>query len=325
MSILAKVRGIYATALTRLLLDKGYGIVQPSPGAREQFGLPSADGDWELSIKDREDLQGVQVCGAAEKIAEFITAIRRELEDAVLTYAMPEEEFDGVTCCARIEFPGESKEALDRIRSSIIPTVACHHRFRVIASKDLGKAEEILSRQPQRRQELEKSLFEAAVLIPMLRETSLAIEHTKVSGKPIRPRMGMLCDYDQNRIVIKRCFRSPGRYDGLDLPIERGDYCLTEATEGQWYIRHAYYSGTHGLKGEYYNVNTPVEFYPHGIRYVDLEIDVVRRTGEPPFVVDREKLALVAREGVIGAALEKKALGVAEGLKLKLQEQVSAA
>ncbi len=68
------------------------------------------------------------------------------------------------------------------------------------------------------------------------------------------------------------------------------------------------------LKGEYCNVNTPVELYPYGARYLDLEVDVIRRPGEAPFIVDREELAILAKDGLVGPGLEKKALQVAEGL-----------
>ena len=49
-------------------------------------------------------------------------------------------------------------------------------------------------------------------------------------------------------------------------------------------------------------------------RYLDLEVDVIRRAGEAPFIVDREELAVLAKDGLIGPGLEKKALEVADGL-----------
>jgi predicted RNA-binding protein associated with RNAse of E/G family len=57
-----------------------------------------------------------------------------------------------------------------------------------------------------------------------------------------------------------------------------------------------------------------VELYPYGARYLDLEVDVVHRAGEEPFLIDREKLAMVCRSGCISEELGKKALAVAEGL-----------
>ena len=41
---------------------------------------------------------------------------------------------------------------------------------------------------------------------------------------------------------------------------------------------------------------------------------MIKRIGERPFVVDREKLSLLTAKGVTGRALEKKAFEAAEGL-----------
>jgi len=133
----------------------------------------------------------------------------------------------------------------------------------------------------------------------------------------VRPREGVLLEAVGNRILLKRSF-SQGRYDGLDLPIEGGDYGLTEAREGSWHVKNAYFSKEGKLKGEYYNVNTPVELYPFGARYIDLEIDVVRRAGERAFIVDREKVELLEKEGKISQRLEKKAIEVASHLVEKM-------
>ena len=114
----------------------------------------------------------------------------------------------------------------------------------------------------------------------------------------MRPRLGVLQSVRENRVVFKREF-SGGRYDGLDLPIRKGDYRLTEVREGEWYIRHSYFSREHLSIGEYFNINTPTELYPYGARYVDLEVDVIQRAGENAFAIDQEKLEVLARKGCI--------------------------
>ena len=98
-------------------------------------------------------------------------------------------------------------------------------------------------------------------------------------------------------MLVKRSF-SQGRYDGLNLPIEEGDYGITEVREGSWCVKHSYYSKGGRLRGDYCNINTPLELYPDGARY--LEVDVVRKVGEKPVIVDRKDLAVLARDGSIG-------------------------
>ncbi|MEM0010684.1 MAG: RNA-binding protein, partial [Candidatus Bathyarchaeia archaeon] len=74
----AKVRGIYTTALTKILLDNGFKIVQPSKTIKERFNLPETIGEEQqpdAEIFDRLDKQGVNIVGkaaAANRIASIL-------------------------------------------------------------------------------------------------------------------------------------------------------------------------------------------------------------------------------------------------------------
>ena len=323
MKTLVKIRGIYTTALTKLLLDSGYAIADPSPEVQERFRLAPTHKLPEILIKDQEDHQGVEIFGEADEICRLLGNIQPQLLDVALLRFEPlaeserelldELESSKELVHARFEFGGASKGSLDLIRSSVVPSLHRHHRLRILHPKKLEKAEKQLGKQPQLKEDLERTLFQEVILTPLSKAGAVKLEHIKVAGKPVRPREGILLGAKGNQIMVKRSF-SQGRYDGLDLPIEEGDYSLTEAEEGAWYVKHAYYSKEGRLKGEYYNINTPVELYPYGARYLDLEIDVVRRVGERSFIVDREDLAVLAKDGSIGAGLEKKALEVAQSL-----------
>ena len=192
--------------------------------------------------------------------------------------------------------------------------------MRIIDSKALENAESYLEKHPEGKNRIEKQLFADTVLRPLEKLGTVKLEHMRPSGKAMRPREGLLIDMANSRISFKRSF-SQGHYDGLDLPIRHGDYSITEVHEGWWYIRHSYYNKSGTLIGEYYNVNTPVELYPYGARYLDLEIDLVRRAGEEPQIIDREKLSLLTRRGNIGTSLEAKAIEVAEGLLSEMAQR----
>ena len=56
-----RVRGIYTTALTALLLEQGYTIVDASPAIQERFGLPHREALEDIGIFDRRNRQGVIV------------------------------------------------------------------------------------------------------------------------------------------------------------------------------------------------------------------------------------------------------------------------
>jgi hypothetical protein len=63
-----RVRGIYATALTRVLLDAGHRVVQASPPIERRFDaeLPAADHD--AAIETGPDRQGVNVAGDPDAV-----------------------------------------------------------------------------------------------------------------------------------------------------------------------------------------------------------------------------------------------------------------
>ncbi|MCE5245209.1 MAG: DUF402 domain-containing protein [Desulfobacteraceae bacterium] len=317
MSTRIKIRSIYSTALTKLVLDAGYTVVEPSARIRERFSMEPVDESFEILVQDRQDLQGIELLGPPEKVCQFLTFIQERLLDATLVESDAAESNDALVT-ALVEFPGESKRVLDELRLSVMPTVSAHHRLRIIDSKALENAEIYLKNHPDKKLDIERQLFAGTILHPLEKQGTVKLEHMRPSGKAMRPREGILVAMDDSRIAFKRAFYH-GRYDGLDLPIQQGDYCITEVQEGLWYIKHSYFSKGGKLIGEYYNVNTPVELYPFGARYLDLEIDVVRRAGEPPQVIDREKLALLARRGNIGRSLEAKTIEVAEDLMRRVK------
>jgi hypothetical protein len=318
MSSRLKIRSIYATALTKLTMDAGYVIADPSAKVRDRFRLEPNDEIHELLIQDRDDLQGIEVCGEPERVCQFLSFLQEKLLDPVLLELAAKED-DETRVKASIEFPGGAKELLDGIRLSMAPTLSKHHRFRIVDSKALDSAEDRLWRDPARKESIEKELFREAILLPLEKVGVVKLEHMRPSGKAMRPREGVLLDLDEHRIVFRRSFLAQGRYDGLDLPIGQGDYGVTELFEGSWIVKHSYHTKEGKLIGEYFNINTPVELYPYGARYLDLEVDVIRRAGESPFVIDREKLQLLSRQGAIGNALETQVTNVVDSLVQRLQ------
>ncbi|NWF56478.1 MAG: DUF402 domain-containing protein [Syntrophaceae bacterium] len=318
-----KIRGIYTTAFTRLFLDSDYRIAEPSPEIRQRFKLSPTARAADILLKDREDRQGVDILGEPEGISTLLKIIQENLIDATLmnirpldaeeTETLEELRPSGELARAWLELGGASKGKLDDLRSTVIPTLARHHRLRIVQAALLEKAEKRLEERPELKKKLEKEVFQEAILFPLSKAAGIRLEHLKVRDKPVRPREGVIWEAKETRVLIKRSF-SRGRYDGLDLPIEEGDYGLTEVQEGAWAVKHRYFSKDGKLKGEYFNINTPVELYPHGARYIDLEIDVVRRAGESPVIVDREDLALLVKEGKISRKMEQKAMETAEQL-----------
>lgn len=319
MSLRIKVRGIYSTALTQFSLNSGFEIVDPSQKIRERFILDFSNRNPDIFIHDRDDLQGIKLEGEADGLSCFLSKLGESLPDPVIINFSSDEDHDG-KAIADLELPGGSKEKLDDIRSLAVPTLKNHHRLKIINGTLLALAESQLAKEPGSKAELERKIMREVVLEPLDKAGVVRVEHIRPSGKSMRPREGAIQAMNEGRIVFKRSF-SAGRYDGLDLIIRKGDYGLSEIRDGSWYLRHSYYSKEHLLLGEYFNINTPVELYPYGARYIDLEVDVIRRAGEEAFVIDREKLGILSRKGCISKELEAKALLVAEQILRVLSKQ----
>ncbi|SEO51587.1 Ribonuclease G or E [Halogranum amylolyticum] len=98
MSVRVRVRGIYTTSLTHLLLEAGHDVVQASDPIRERFdaGLPDEDHDVELATTD--DRQGVGVEGDPTAV-ETMRSLLRDVGVDTLVWQEPAPTgavFDGV-------------------------------------------------------------------------------------------------------------------------------------------------------------------------------------------------------------------------------------
>jgi predicted RNA-binding protein associated with RNAse of E/G family len=89
----------------------------------------------------------------------------------------------------------------------------------------------------------------------------------------------------------------------LGIEKREGDYAISEIQEGLWHYTHTYFRNDDTLIGKYTNINTPVEFYPDRVRYVDLEIDVVQLPDGRVFVTDEEDLEERFKAGCLSKEL----------------------
>ncbi len=137
-----KIRGIYATALTRFCVDHNLAIVLPSQQIKERFrDYKKIDSPEPVSveIRDLEDQQGILLRGEPNQLNSVLKLIRENFFDAIYR-----ERKYGDTGFVEIEFPYLAKSALDELRNRVTPTVPNHHRLRIIASEyvDLIKLEQ---------------------------------------------------------------------------------------------------------------------------------------------------------------------------------------
>ncbi len=288
----AKIRGVYATALTRLLLDYDFEIVQPSEWIAERLSLEAFEREPDLTIRDRPDRQGVEANGCAQAVGALRLILRQELFDVVL------RKVDGGLDA---EFPWAAKMKLDEYRGAVVPTVRMHHYYKafggeVSAATDMA---ERLLLQGYPEDEVEDLLRRTIAPYLPFEGSEVGVEHVKLDGAALSLGKAVIEDYEESMIKYRRKIRSGGVYDGLDVEKEVGDSALTEARLGEYYTVTRYFSEGGGFKGAYINLSTPVELYPSKVRYVDLEVDVCVWPGGELMVVDEELLERAAKENTV--------------------------
>lgn len=304
-----KIRGIYSTALAKLLFDNGFAIVQSSVTVRERLGLKENDEFPDLEVNDRQDKQGVQASGPAEAVNDFISTLQSCLDDVVIRKGEPPATLLEGSRYVDVEFPALSKKKLDEIRGSVAPTMEGHHYYKacgVTISSALDMAEKLLEKGGP-HEEVEKLLKQTIRAKYPIVGSLIEIEHVKLHGNVFNLGEAVVETFNHQKSMIqfRRVFKTKGIYDGLKVEKDLGDYAVTEAKIGEWYFKTQYFSKDGQYKGTYINLNTPIELYPYGIRYVDLEVDVCIWPNGKVKKLDEKKLKEAATEGIITPKLVK--------------------
>ncbi|MFX1486490.1 MAG: DUF402 domain-containing protein [Promethearchaeota archaeon] len=259
-------------------------------------------------------------------LTEEVNDLKANLEDLMQKAEVtkkPTKLLDGLTTI-EVEFPAISKKKLDEIREGVSATIANHHMYKAAGldfAIGVDLAEKLIARIPKERDLIKDQFTEIfRSKLPKVGE-KVAIEHVKLDGRVIHLSPGYVveCDATRSNYLLKRYFRGGGTYDGLEIPMEDGDYALTKISEGEWALRTTYFSANNELKGEYYNISTPIEIYPERIRYVDLEADVIKWPDGQVKTVDLEELREATSTGVITQALEDQVVSLIEDLRNRLK------
>jgi protein associated with RNAse G/E len=317
VDVVLKIRGIYATALTGFFLKQGFKIALPSrPVAERFYGAPGFDvlQGPDVEVTDLITKQGVILVGEESALNAVGSTVHGLFHDAVTRRRAAD--------ILEVEFPLLSKSLLDEIRHRVVPTLINHHRLKIIASDEVDKIErDSLAKEPEKREELSRTVEKCWIWDHYEKGEKIAIEHVKLEGKVLRLSEGevVAADSVEKLLILRRSgFKARSKYDGLGIPKREGDYALSEVREGDWSYRHTYYRVQGKKLGAYYNVNTPVEFYPDRVRYIDLEIDVVQFPGDRIEVVDEGELEKRFEQGYVSAKMREKAKREVSSLKKRL-------
>ncbi|MFW9973716.1 MAG: ribonuclease E/G [Candidatus Thorarchaeota archaeon] len=302
-------------------------VLLPEPVVRLSTKIKDQDSRRNLLILGRKIREHAENWGilwrtAAGKLTE--EELRNEVDDLLDTAQQVFNKYNDLestgilfegTSNADIEFPSEVKDTLDKTRAKIKPTLKRHHFYKSAGYASLvDLAEMIIEDRPEDRgyvvSKLEKVISRD---LPRV-DDSINIEHVKLDGRNIVLARGRIAETNSKGFVIRRQFRHTNRklkmnqdsYEGVDVVSSEGDYALTQVIPGAFSLLTNYYSRDGSLKGTYVNINTGVEVYPSNgnspgrIRYVDLEIDVVKAPiTEDPRIIDQHLLKKAVQRGFI--------------------------
>ena len=207
------------------------------------------------------------------------------------------------------EFPGYSKSRLDEIRRSVTSTIRGHHFYKACGgsiSSAVDMAENLMAK-GRSRDEVERLFTRTIASAFPLEESVIEIDHVKLDGSKLSLGKATIEKYgkDDGLVTLRRRLRGGGLYDGLGIDKNSGDYAVSEVKLGEWYLVTRYFSREGDLKGTYINFSTPVELYPHRLRYVDLEVDICVWPRGGIKILDMRFLKGAATEGLIGAKLSQ--------------------
>jgi hypothetical protein len=244
-----------------------------------------------------------------EKLKEEVENLIKEVEETRLKTEHTEAPamlWEG-SYVMDVEFPALSKIRLDEIRADVKPTLTRHHYYKVCGGRIAASLEmaEALLEKGKTFAEVEATFKREIETEYPFAGATIDIEHVKPSGLVLYLGKALIESLNDTNICLRRVFTKEGVYDGLGVKKEAGDVAVTNAELGEWHFQTKYYSKEGQYKGCHVNFNTPLELYPHCVRYVDLEVDVCMLPDGTVKTVDEEKLEKAIVKGFVSEKLAK--------------------
>ena len=219
------IRGIYTTALTKLLTDEGFLISQPSIITAERFGVKRVH-ERNVVIVDREDRQGVRVEGEAEPAETLVTTLAQALPDMIIMEQIsPNRLIKGRNgkytlhlgfLSFDLEFPYGSKVFLDRVRRQITSTINNHHLLKIVDSDAVDMYETLLGSELGSSEEISDEAKRELVYDKLTPGRVLKIQHVKPEGSVLELSEGRIQRSEDRTLSLHRRILGEGqKYDGL--------------------------------------------------------------------------------------------------------------
>ena len=221
------------------------------------------------------------------------------------------ENYSSLQCI----FTPQNKIEMDLLRSKIVYTLNNHHFYRSLGeytSNQLDMLEKLI--ETKSLTEEESTNFIKNYYLDKLRlSNNLKLIHIKPNGKVITLGSPTIEEFSSTHLILKRIVKSDGIYDGLNIPKNINDIILTKIDFSDLnFIKHQYFDKNYVLKGDYWNINAPVECGIDFIRYIDLILDIVHLPGKKPVIIDQEELDNFVRQKIISEELNNEIYKIAD-------------
>lgn len=230
-------------------------------------------------------------------------------------------------------FPYNFKNQLNEIRNEIISTINYHHTIKSTSPNNnkmgsyyadegviLDYTEDLMEKLNKEEKAKIENFYLDKYFERIQNGSWMHIDHVKLTGKIIHLRGGRIEKFEKKenkikKIILRREFSKEGKFDGLDIPIEKGDYSISTFNEGEWYYINEYYSIQDESKGKYININSPIEISNRNIQYIDLEVDLIENTEGERKIIDKEEFEKIVDLNIISKPIYEKIKILIKNLK----------
>jgi len=256
-----------------------------------------------ISIKWRSAAETVPIEVALEEL-ENLSKKLVEIEERAKSAQLLEVVYPG-EALTLVRFSRISKEYLDNVRNSVIPTAPLHHSIKSCNAipQEVADLVDMIISEGADRGAIKKALIKYIIKI-FSTKPRIFIKHFKPTGECFNLGPAYIDSIKIHNldveIVLRRVIRGEGMYDGLGVSKEPGDTAITTIKTNDWLVIHKYYSQSGEIKGIYININTPPEVRPDGvISYIDLFVDIVAKPNAEPQVIDFDEFKSACEESII--------------------------
>ncbi len=195
-----------------------------------------------------------------EEIKELATMsdeLHREARDAY-----GPSRIIGGTSVSHIFLPGHCKPELTRRRNTIVKTLPSYHFFKSYSADLVISVEFATSLMDKMDADsLADQLKQVLINRDFYDNQHVRIHSYTLDGEVEDTSFGQLT-WEGDTMVLHRSFRAPaeGPVAGFTR-LNTGDYALTHVKEGAWNLHTRFFSEDGTLKGELFNIVTPVEMH----------------------------------------------------------------